>query len=102
MPDPQTTLCWNCGFSKSVGVDACAKCGLWESKKHEYKKVPAQTTEFKPCPFCGMKATHTERDSNPYYPWLIHCVNGRCGVGPIARAKTEEDVIKVWNTRHDG
>lgn len=46
----QTTACWNCGFQKSIGVDACAKCGLWESKKDEYQRVQPQTT-----PKCGIE-----------------------------------------------
>ncbi len=57
--------------------------------------------EFKPCPFCGSKATLHERTNGKFY---VDCAMqlGFCAVMPSTwEYKTEEEAIEAWNRRAD-
>lgn len=68
----------------------------------------AESRELKPCPFCGYKHLHLQRQSlaadmcpdetpeNERVLWRIGC--GQCGA-EINSADTREQVVGIWNTR---
>lgn len=64
---------------------------------------------LKPCPFCGKNVAHTRHlyessininFSHPnYYEVICDYIEGGCGTTLGGEYETEEEAIKVWNTR---
>ena len=56
-------------------------------------------SSIKPCPFCGSEAQmHFEQLCQDTI-YMVKCSNDRCQCQEMGWHETEEDAIKVWNTR---
>ena len=64
--------------------------------------------ELKPCPFCGNKSVETAEIfvhtglHEGGWTWVVRCnfLKGGCG-SQCGSRETEEEAIKLWNTRPD-
>lgn len=66
----------------------------------KYVEQPRQKRgELKPCPFCGKVPRLW--GMSPLGPYYVSCKNKKCKVFMDCAADTREDVVKMWNTRHE-
>ena len=73
------------------------------SKLFKKKKENRLKTKMLPCPFCGGKADAEEAQNwSGVKDWSAYCSDENCPMESVWTSgfNTEEEAIKVWNTRH--
>ena len=57
--------------------------------------------ELKPCPFCGEKAAHLDKNYSYYSDMVIYCENCDTVFSLDDCNATEEQIVAAWNRRVD-